>query len=136
MLYMKSGHLNKLLEALNRTNAIKENGRIDSYYGASLYLLTGLEYAWPRLKKHVHPGYIDFEPMLNSGLSSGEAIIVRLAGNFYNGGFWNGMTPFDVMNTLDAGMFDMAMTATMLRKRKLTVDDFLNSFEHELKKEA
>jgi hypothetical protein len=122
MFFIDDEHMDRLLAALQKTGAIKPDGRIDSYYGASLYLLTGLKYAWPRLQKYVCSGYIDFKPMLQSGLSSGEAIIVRMAGNFYNGGFWDGTTPFDIVSTLDEEHRELALTAMILRPMRLTID--------------
>lgn len=49
-------------------------------------------------------GYIDIDGMLNElPLSSGEVLVVRLAGNLYNGGFWTG-TPLDLVSDLDREM--------------------------------
>ena len=60
--------------------------------------------------------------MLHMGLSSGENILVALAGNFYNGGFFRDYTPSDIIGYCDAGMVDLAARAMRLRKQTINVN--------------
>ena len=70
----------------------------------------------------IHPNWIDFEALLQMGLSSGESVLVALAGNFYNGGFFNEYTPSDIVNYCDAGMTELAAKALWLRKQRINVN--------------
>ena len=56
------------------------------------------------------------------GLSSGENILVALAGNFYNGGFFRDYTPSDIIGHCDAGMVDLVARAMRLRKQTINVN--------------
>ncbi|WP_195985399.1 hypothetical protein [Clostridium sp. D33t1_170424_F3] len=125
MFYIDEMHKERFEDALRASGALKEDGKIEAYYGASLYLLTALTGAWARLARYVEPGCIDFPEMLdNVVLSSGEEIIVRLAGNFYNGGFWSeaGLTPWDIVSSLDGDCLNIVACAFRLRAARLTAD--------------
>lgn len=123
MFYIDGKHKERFEAALRASGALKTGGKIDAYYGASLYLLTGLTGAWARLARYVEPSCLDFQEMLdNVVLSSGEEIIVRLAGNFYNGGFWTeaGLTPWDIVSSLDGDCLNIVACAFRLRAARLT----------------
>lgn len=84
--------------------------------------LTG---AWARLARYVEPGCLSFAGMLeNVVLSSGEEIIVRLVGNFYNGGFWGetGLTPWDMVSSLDGDCLNLVACAFRPRTARLTYE--------------
>lgn len=122
MFYIDDGHQARFEDALRASGGLKAEGKIDTYYGASLYLLTGLTGAWARLSRYVEPGCLDFAEMLeNVVLSSGEEIIVRLAGNFYNGSFWTeaGLTPWDMVASLDGDCLNLVACAFRLRAARL-----------------
>ena len=51
-----------------------------------------------------------------------ERILVALAGNLYNGGFFNDYTPEDIINHCDAGMTELAAKALLLRKQRIDVN--------------
>jgi len=109
-------HEDTFITAVIDTGAVKANHRINSDWGASLFLLTAIRSVWPRLQRYVSPTFIDHAAMLDEcGLSSGEALIVRLSGNLYNGGFWIG-SPWDLVNDLDGTLFPLALEALRLRK--------------------
>lgn len=83
-------------------------------------LLTGLN-SWPMLRRFC-AGYIDIDGMLNKlPLSSGEALVVRLAGNLYNGGFWTG-TPLNLVSDLDRKMSQLCIDALLLRRARAYYD--------------
>lgn len=125
MFYIDGKHNERFEAALRASGGLKAGGKVDAYYGASLYLLTGLAGAWARLARYVEPGCLDFQGMLeNVVLSTGEALIVRLAGNFYNGGFWNeaGLTPWDMVSSLDGDCLNLVACAFRLRAARLTYE--------------
>lgn len=125
MFYIDNEHKGRFEAVLRASGALKADGKIEAYYGASLYLLTALSGAWARLSRYVEPGCLDFQEMLeNVVLSSGEEIVVRLAGNFYNGGFWSeaGLTPWDMVASLDGDCLNLVACAFRLRAARLTAD--------------
>lgn len=122
MKYFNDSHKARFEEALSLSGAVDNTGRISSYFGASLYLLSGLEYVYPRAKRFITNNCIDFEPMLNGlGLSTGEQIVVALAGNLYNGSFFERYTPVDLLDYTDGETFELVLNALLLRKSRLNI---------------
>lgn len=60
--------------------------------------------------------------MLEMNLSSGERLIVELAGNFYNGGFFDGYKPSDIIEKLDADTVELVARAFVLRRQRIDVN--------------
>ncbi len=122
--FLSNEHINNFCEAVGLIPdaiADKDTRRLSAYYGASLFLLTGLE-TWPMLRRFC-AGYIDIDGMLSElPLSSGEALVVRLAGNLYNGGFWTG-TPLDLVSELDRERSELCINALRLRRGRLKFDE-------------
>ncbi len=110
------------LSQLSQTHAVKPNGKINAEYGTALYLLTGLEYAWPRLQPYVTDDGIDYQKMVNHvALSSGEELIVGLSSNLFNGGTYVDATPLDLVGFLDNDTWQMVLVAFALRRGTLTL---------------
>ena len=122
MIIIDKGHAERLESALHAAGAIRDNGTVNVDFGASLYILTGLPSVYDRAQQHIHPGYIDFEPMFHMGLSSGETVLVALAGNLYNGGFFGGYTPQDIVSYCDTDGVALAARALALRKQRLDIN--------------
>ena len=122
MIFKDSEHAQRWNEAVGTAGAIRDNGTVNADFGASLYILTGLPSVYSRIWPHIHCGYIDFEPMLNAGLSTGEHILVALAGNLYNGGFFGGYTPQDIVSYCDTDGVELAARALALRKQRLDIN--------------
>lgn len=122
MIFRSDKHAERWAEAIDRAGAVNQDDTVSAYFGASIYILTGIPFLYDRIKKHIHRDYIDFEAVLNSGISSGERILVALAGNLYNGGFFDNYTPWDIVCNLDAGMVELAATAVWLRKRRIDIN--------------
>lgn len=122
MIFRSDKHAEQWAEAIDRAGIVNQDDTVNIYFGASVYILTGIPFLYDRIKKHVHRGYIDFEAILDSGISSGERILVALAGNLYNGGFFDRYTPWDIVCRLDAGMVELAVTAMWLRKQRIDIN--------------
>lgn len=117
--FLSPEHKSDYIDALEITGAVGPDNGISSYFGASLYLLTGLRGAWSRLKRYIGCSFIDHGAALDDlRLSRGEVLIVRLAGNLYNGGFWED-SPWDLISELDAETFGLSLEALRLRKCRL-----------------
>ena len=119
MIIIDSSHAERLESALHMAGAIRDNGTVNTDFGASLYILTGLPSVYDRVQQYIHNGWLDFGPMLRMALSGGEKILVELAGNLYNGSFFIGYTPEDIVSQCDSDMVELAVTAIWLRKQKL-----------------
>ena len=122
MIIVDKGHAERLESALHMAGAIRDNGTVNTDFGASLYILTGLPSVYSRIWPHIHCGYIDFEPMFHMGLSAGETVLVALAGNLYNGGFFGGYTPQDIVSYCDTDGVELAARALALRKQRLDIN--------------
>ena len=122
MIFRNEAHAEKWAEAIDLAGAVNQDDTVNIYFGASVYILTGIPFLYDRIKKHVHRGYIDFEAILDSGISSGERILVALAGNLYNGGFFDRYTPGDIACSLDTGMVELAATAIWIRKQRVDIN--------------
>ena len=118
MIIIDSSHAERLESALHMAGAIRDNGTVNTDFGASLYILTGLPGVYDRAQQHIHHGWLDFGPMLRMALSGGEKILVELAGNLYNGSFFIGYTPEDIVSQCDSDMVELAVTAIWLRKQR------------------
>ncbi|WP_295761211.1 hypothetical protein [uncultured Oscillibacter sp.] len=122
MIFNSSDHAERFAAAIQTAGAVRDDDTIKGDYGASLYILTGLPGVYSRAQQHIHHGYIDFEPMLNMGLSTGETILVALAGNLYNGGFFDRYTPEDIVSYCDTDGVLLAARALTLRKQRLDIN--------------
>lgn len=122
MIFRSDKHAEQRAEAIDRAGAVNQDDTVSAYFGASVYILTGIPFLYDRIKKHIHRDYIDFEAILDNGISSGERILVALAGNLYNGGFFDNYTPLDIACGLDTGMVELAVTAIWLRKQRIDIN--------------
>lgn len=121
MIFRDDTHAEQWAEAIDRAGAHRDDDTVNSDFGASLFIITGIPDLYERVKQHIHKNWIDFEPMLYIGLSTGERILVSLAGNLYNGGFFDRYTPSDIVSHCDAGMTELAARALLLRKQRIDV---------------
>lgn len=122
MIFTDSEHAERFAAAVQTAGAVRDDDTIKGDYGASLFILTGLPSVYKRVEKHVHRNYIDFEPMFHMGLSTGETILVALAGNLYNGGFFDRFTPQDIVSYCDTDGILLAARALCLRKQRLDIN--------------
>ena len=122
MIFRSDKHAEQWAEAIDRAGAVNQDDTVSAYFGASIYILTGIPFLYDRIKKHIHRDYIDFEAILDNEISSGERILVALAGNLYNGGFFDNYTPWDIACGLDTGMVELAAMAIWLRKQRIDIN--------------
>ena len=122
MIFRSDKHAEQWAEAIDRAGAVNQDDTVSAYFGASIYILTGIPFLYDRIKKHIHRDYIDFEAILDNEISSGERILVALAGNLYNGGFFDNYTPWDIACGLDTGMVELAAPAIWLRKQRIDIN--------------
>lgn len=123
MEWIYEGHKAAMRSAVERTQAANKTGHISREYAATLYLLTGMEWTWPRLEKHTGAHFIDCHGMLDEGLSRGEEHIVALAGNLFNGGTYAKFEPIDLVDHLDNDMYRLAVNGLRLRRSDLEAED-------------
>lgn len=122
MIFLNDTHAEKWAEAVEQAGALRDDDTVNSYFGASLFIITGIPGLYDRVKHHIYANWIDFKPMLDMGLSSGERVLVALAGNFYNGGFFGDYSPSDIVDTCDSSMTELAAKALWLRKQRIDVN--------------
>lgn len=126
MVFMDENHAEQWSEAIDRAGALKNDDTVNSYFGASLFIITGVPGLYSRVKNHIHNSWIDFEAILKEGLSLGENILVSLAGNFYNGGFFDRYTPEDIINYCDRKNVELVARALWLRKQIVNINTIYN----------
>ena len=110
-------HARKWANAIDKSGAIAEDhNKINPAFGASLFIITAMDSLDDYLSSYIYDGWIDFETMIENrydSLSSGERILVNLAGNLYNGVYK--CTPHDFLSRCDRQMINVAITAIQLR---------------------
>ncbi len=124
MLFRDNDHAIRWAEAVDRAGALRDDNTVKADFAASLFTLTALPGMYQRVKQHIHEGWIDFDPILNElGLSGGERTLAALAGNLYNGGFFNDYTPLDIIGNCDAETVQVAANAIVMRKRCININE-------------
>lgn len=134
--YKSPEHEAAFLSELQRIPHIvnPESGRINPYWGASLYLLSALT-RWPELRIAViGEDYMMFTAAEEAfNLSQNERIVVELAANFYNAGLWE-MPGFEMVCATCDTAFALILEAFRLRRAKLFYKDGEVSAEWEERK--
>ena len=123
--YVRQEHEAAFLSELKSVPHIvnPESGRVNPYWGASLYLLSALT-RWPELRIAViGEDYMMFTAAKEAfNLSQNERIIVELAANFYNAGNWE-MQGFEMVYATCDTAFELILEAFRLRRAKLFFKD-------------
>lgn len=136
--YKSPEHEAAFLSELQRIPHIvnPESGRVNPYWGASLYLLSALT-RWPELRIAViGEDYMMFTAAKEAfNLSQNERIIVELAAAFYNAGLWE-MPGFEMVSGTCDTAFALILEAFRLRRAKLFCKDGEVSAEWEERKSA
>lgn len=123
--YKSPEHEAAFLSELQRIPRIvnPESGRVNPYWGASLYLLSALT-RWPELRIAViGEDYMAFTAAKEAfNLSQNERIVVELAAAFYNAGLWE-MPGFEMVCATCDTAFALILEAFRLRRAKLFFKD-------------
>lgn len=122
MIFKDEKHAEQWAEAVEAAEALRDDDTINSYFGASLFIITGIPGLYDRARQHIHNSWIDFEAIFQIGLSTGESVLVALAGNFYNGGFFDRYNPCDIVNYCDTRMVELAAKAFWFRKQTININ--------------
>lgn len=123
MVFRNDTHAEEWAAAIYRADAHRDDDdTANPYFGASLFLITAVPGLYDRVKEHIHNGWADYAEMLEMNLSSGERLIVELAGNFYNGGFFDGYKPADIIEKLDADTVELVARAFVLRRQRIDMN--------------
>lgn len=134
--YKSPEHEAAFLSELQRIPHIinPESGRVNPYWGASLYLLSALT-RWPELRIAViGEDYMMFTAAKEAfNLSQNERIIVELAAAFYNASLWE-MPGFEMVSGTCDTAFALILEAFRLRRAKLFYKDGEVSAEWEERK--
>jgi hypothetical protein len=98
------------------------DGKLDPEYASALYLLSAHAGIWNKAQAYVGRDGLDIPTMLlERDFSSGQAVLIQLAGNLFNG-----VTHLDALEMvwLDHTNFHLALTALQLRRSSLHIDSF------------
>ena len=96
------------------------------YYLPALFILLSTKNnLYKKTRNYITADGIDFETMMEKqDFSSGEAKLVRLAANLYNG--FMEVTPQELINTLDDRNYDLAMQAIRFRRYGCHIENLLD----------
>jgi len=110
-------HKQRLLSSLADIGKIF-NGVPDTEYAAALYILTSDPFMWDVVSRYVSCDGIRIKGILKKvPMSTGEAALVKLAGNLFNG-IAAHVDPLELI-PLDETNFTIVLTALKLRREGL-----------------
>lgn len=114
-------HALKWAELVDITGAVEsDRNKVNPSFGTSPYLLTAIVSLRDDLKGYVFNGWIDFERLMDDKmkrLSSGEKVVVLLAGNLYNEAY--NYNPSDIINKCDGTLIQVSLVAIELRANRI-----------------
>lgn len=117
MHYKDKEHQERFLNLIRKHDKAFSNGKVDSEYATAYFLLTANYYVWNKVSKYIDDDGINFMAMSEDCVfSSGELLLVKLAGNLFNGSFYKDISPLDFISTLDTEYFRVIMEAFKTRK--------------------
>ena len=119
-------HKNSILKVINDKRLVYSDGQVDCYYLPALFILLSTKNNfYKKTKNYINADGIDFETMMEKqDFSSGEAKLVRLAANLYNGSME--VTPQELIHTLDDRNYDLAMQAIRFRRYGCHIENLLD----------
>lgn len=121
LFFTEPEHKQRWLTAMQQIGKVYD-GKIDPEYGAALYLLTADEIRWHVAERFVAHTGIDVDSILFvASFSSGEVIMVKLAGNLLNGN--ESISPRE-FTRLSEYNFRLALDAIKLRFYGGRAEDF------------
>lgn len=97
------------------------DGKLDEEYSAAFYILASSTALWEKAEEYIDRDGIDFEAMLTEvDLSGGESVLVKLAGNLFNGS--EHIDPIEFLR-LDDRNFRIALTSLLIRRSPLRLSE-------------
>ena len=118
--FINDKHRTRFYEAIKPHVYLQNNQQFcDQEYGAALLLLTS-PLLWQFAEAYIQDHRIDFDGLLQAGyLSSSEALMIKLAGNLFNGQLSVDPVEFGIF---DPDNFELAITAIQLRYKPFRID--------------
>mgnify|MGYP001171295458 FL=1 len=119
-------HKNSVLKVIKDKRLIYPDGQVDCYYLPALFILLSTKNnLYKKTKNYITEDGIDFITMMEKqDFSSGEAKLVRLAANLFNGSME--VTPQELINSLDDKNYDLAMQAIRFRRYGCHIENLLD----------
>jgi len=119
-------HKNSVLKVIKDKRLIYPDGQVDCYYLPALFILLSTKNnLYKKTRNYITEDGIDFVMMMEKqDFSSGEAKLVRLAANLFNGSMK--VTPQELINTLDDKNYDLAMQAIRFRRYGCHIENLLD----------
>lgn len=119
-------HKNSVMKVIHDKRLVYPDGQVDCYYLPALFILLSTKNnLYKKTKNYITTDGIVFLTMMEEqDFSSGEAKLVRLAANLYNGSME--VTPQELINTLDNGNYDLAMQAIRFRRHGCHIENLLD----------
>lgn len=119
-------HKNNILRAIKDRRLIYPDGQVDCYYLPALFILLSTKNSlFRKTKNYITEDGIDFQTLMEKqDFSSGEAKLIRLAADLFNGSME--VTPYEIINTLDAKNYDLAMQAIYFRRHGCHIENLLD----------
>lgn len=124
--FMDETHKNNVMKVIRDKRLVYPDGQVDCYYLPALFILLSTKNnLYTKTRNYITADGVDFETMMEKqDFSSGEAKLVRLAANLYNG--FMEVTPQELINTLDDRNYDLAMQAIRFRRYGCHIENLLD----------
>jgi len=124
--FVDETHKNNVMKVIRDKRLVYPDGQVDCYYLPALFILLSTKNnLYKKTRNYITADGIDFETMMEKqDFSSGEAKLVRLAANLYNGSMK--VTPQELINTLDDRNYDLAMQAIRFRRYGCHIENLLD----------
>jgi hypothetical protein len=124
--FLDETHKNSVMKVIRDKRLVYHDGQVDCYYFPALFILLSTKNnLYKTTRNYIDADGIDFQTMMEEqDFSSGEAKLVRLAANLYNGSME--VTPHELINTLDDTNYDLAMQAIRFRRYGCHIENLLD----------